>query len=106
MPDVDPGIALGESRHHDVVLVGKGPVAHPYAVLRARRDLPDAGIGLDIFELGDGGGDVLAELSDPSPVMDEADMGGVERVLDELEPVAGSDLLAREQQAVRAVENV
>src|SRR5207248_1325418 len=55
-----------------------------------------AEVRLLVFEARDGGGDDLAERRF---AMDEADVGAVEGVLDELEPVAGPSLGAGPKKA-------
>ena len=97
---------FGSTRHQDVIVVWKGPVAHTHVVRPARRDLTNSRISLDVLKSGNGSRDGLTENSDLALLMHETDVQSVHLVLDELKPVARPVLLPRELEAARLLEHV
>ena len=64
---VRPRIALPRSGSHDVVVVRERPVADADVIRRAERGLPYPRTRLFVRELGECGGDLVAEPAHPPP---------------------------------------
>ena len=108
-PGANSGIGEAVRRCADDVVLDQSArdvISDPDVRLRAPCDLPDAGLGLVVFELGNGGGDGFPERPDLAGEVHEADVNRIERVLDHLEPIARPDLEARIDDEVFSLERL